>query len=61
MKLAAIRERVATENRERVWRDIESARTAYRIRILPEQLERARARVAMLEKEAAALGMNDLL
>lgn len=34
---------------------------AYRIRMLPEQLDRARRRVAQLEREAARLGMNDLL
>lgn len=33
----------------------------YRVRMLPEQLERARRRVAMLEREAAELGMKDLL
>lgn len=34
---------------------------AYRVRILPEQLERARARYKALVWEAAELGMNDLL
>lgn len=33
----------------------------YRVRILPVQLERARHRVAMLEAEAARLGLKDLL
>lgn len=33
----------------------------YRARILPEQLERARRRVQMLEREAARYGMLDLL
>jgi hypothetical protein len=33
----------------------------YRIRILPEQLERARRRYKQLVWEAAELGMNDLL
>lgn len=36
-------------------------RLAYRVRILPEQLDLARRRVAMLEKEAARLGLTDLL
>lgn len=34
---------------------------AYRVRILPEQLERARRRVAALEREARELRMHDLL
>ena len=34
---------------------------AYRVRILPEQLARARARVRGLEAEAQRLGMHDLL
>lgn len=34
---------------------------AYRVRILPEQLERARARYKALVFEAAELGMVDLL
>lgn len=34
---------------------------AYRIRILPEQLERARKRVKQLENEARRLGFHDLL
>ncbi len=38
-----------------------SRQTAYRVRMLPEQLARARARVLMLEREAARLGFHDLL
>ena len=34
---------------------------SYRIRILPEQLERARRRLQMLEREAARYGMFELL
>jgi hypothetical protein len=34
---------------------------AYRIRMLPEQLERARLRVAQLEREAISLNMEDLV
>lgn len=34
---------------------------AYRVRILPKQLEAARRKVAALEREAARLGMLDLL
>lgn len=34
---------------------------AYRVRILPEQLSRARMRVRQLEIEADRLGMSDLL
>ena len=34
---------------------------AYRIKLLPEQLDRARRRVLHLEREAARLGMKDLL
>jgi len=33
----------------------------YRVKFLPEQLERARARVRQLESEAAELGFHDLL
>ena len=36
-------------------------RLVYRVRILPEQLERARRRVQHLEAEAASLGLYDLL
>lgn len=34
---------------------------AYRLRILPEQLERARRRYQMLMNEARRLGMEDLI
>ena len=34
---------------------------AYRVRILPEQLEGARRKVAALESEARRYGMTDLL
>lgn len=34
---------------------------AYRVKLLPEQLERARKRVLHLEREAERLGMRDLL
>jgi len=34
---------------------------AYRIRMLPEQLDRARRRVAQLEREAISLHMEDLV
>jgi len=34
---------------------------AYRARILPSQLARARKRVLHLEREAARLGLQDLL
>lgn len=34
---------------------------SYRVRMLPEQLERARRRVAALENEARRYGMTDLL
>jgi hypothetical protein len=34
---------------------------AYRLKLLPEQLDRARRRVLHLEREAARLGMKDLL
>lgn len=37
--------------------DIRVNRIVYRQRILPEQLVRARARVAQLEKEAVSLGI----
>lgn len=33
----------------------------YRVRYLPQQLDRARRRVAALENEARRYGMNDLL
>lgn len=39
----------------------ESAMIAYRVRLLPEQLTRARHRVRQLESEARRLGMLDLL
>lgn len=35
-----------------------SAQLANRVRLLPQQLDRARRRVAMLEAEAARLGMR---
>ena len=35
--------------------------TAYRIRVLPGQLDAARRKLAALENEAARLGMHDLL
>jgi len=35
--------------------------TVYRLRRLPEQLERARLRVAQLEREAARLGLKHLI
>ncbi|MCC7097307.1 MAG: hypothetical protein IT472_09020 [Thermomonas sp.] len=38
-----------------------SRQLTYRIRMLPEQLARARARVLMLEHEAERLGFHDLL
>jgi hypothetical protein len=34
---------------------------AYRLRVLPDQLERARRRYQMLRNEATRLGMTDLL
>ena len=34
---------------------------AYRVRILPEQLARARARLAQLEAEALEFGFTDLV
>lgn len=34
---------------------------AYRTRMLPEQLERARLRVLHLEREAERLGLHELL
>lgn len=49
----------AREKCERADREI--AHTMYRQRILPKQLERARARVAQLEREAERLGMSHLL
>lgn len=33
----------------------------YRLRVLPDQLEAARRRVIHLEREAARLGLKDLL
>lgn len=39
----------------------ESARLLYRKYHLPAQLERARRRVAMLEREAERLGLRDLV
>lgn len=53
--------RVADRARERTQSDLRAQQLVYRVRMLPEQLERARSRVAMLEKEAADLGMRDLL
>lgn len=41
--------------------DKEEQYLAYRIRILPEQLDRARRRLRQLETEARRLGMADLL
>lgn len=39
----------------------EEKRLDYRVRILPEQLDRARRRLKQLEAEAMDLGMTDLL
>lgn len=43
------------------WRQTQNAQTAYRVRVLPDQLGRARRRLAYLEAEARRLGMTDLL
>lgn len=40
---------------------IDDKHRAYRIRILPEQIEAARRKLAALESEAERLGMNWLL
>lgn len=37
------------------------AYTAYRTRVLPEQLERAYRRVEALQREARRLGMTDII
>lgn len=42
-------------------RDKDEEWLAYRVRLLPEQLARARRRVLHLEREAERLGMIDLL
>jgi hypothetical protein len=42
-------------------RDNDVRRLVYRIRQLPQQLERARHRVRQLEEEARQLGFYDLL
>lgn len=39
----------------------EERRLAYRVRILPEQLDRARRRYLALLNEARRLGMEDLI
>lgn len=39
----------------------ELAHLSYRLKVLPDQLERARARVRQLENEARRYGMYDLL
>lgn len=39
----------------------QTTRILYRKYRLPEQLDRARRRVAMLEREAISLGMRDLV
>ena len=36
-------------------------RLVYRIRILPQQLDRAYRRVEQLEREAQALGLTDII
>lgn len=41
--------------------DLQSRQLYYRVRMLPEQLMRARARVRQLELEADRLGLRDLL
>ena len=58
MKLADVYDRLAEEERrERRRMD----RLYYRIRTFPQRLERVRTRMAILEREAAELGMTDLL
>jgi uncharacterized protein YgbK (DUF1537 family) len=42
-------------------KDKELAHLSYRLRVLPEQLDRARARVRQLESEARRYGMFDLI
>ena len=44
-----------------VGKDKDEEWRAYRVRLLPEQLARARRRVLHLEREAERLGMTDLL
>lgn len=39
--------------------DEQSRRTAYRVRVLPDQLRRARRRLAHLRIEAKRLGMTE--
>lgn len=41
--------------------DKEARYLAYRVKLLPEQLERARRRYEMLANEARRLGMEDLI
>lgn len=53
---------VASRRIEDMSREEKAARyMAYRIKMLPEQLERARLRVLHLEREAERLGLLDLL
>lgn len=56
-QLAAQAARNAAMERQRLM----EKHTVYRLRRLPEQLERARLRVAQLEREAARLGLKHLI
>lgn len=47
--------------RARIVHERETDRLAERLRHLPTQLDNARRKVAMLEREAARLGMHELL
>lgn len=52
---------MATQRVKRSWEEEQTRQMYYRIRLLPQQLERARLRVRNLEDEARRLGMEDIL
>ena len=58
--LRVMQERSAAPKRKRGKYDADGW-LDYRVRYLPSQLERARARVAQLEAEAMELGFHDLV
>ena len=61
MTLAEIRDRIDAQQAKRERDALRAKRIQYRQRILPSQLTLARAKLAMLEREAAELGMTELL
>ena len=61
MKLAELRKRIDAQQEKREKEELRAKRIQYRQRILPSQLSLARAKVAMLEREAVEMGLGHLV